>query len=142
MVTTIEAYKTALEAARAELDSLLNEENDLETKLKEVRDRSELYRKTILGLCAMVGEDGTDEKEVGITQALRDFLSTDANLNFIWSPVVLNSRLKNAGFPLEKYKNALAVIHTTLKRMEDQNEVRSVLKDGKTHYQWIVKPKK
>ena len=63
------------------------------------------------------------------TPSLRD------GSDHIWKPV--RFRLKSEGFLIEKYQNPLAVIHTTLKRLEEQGEVETIKKDGKTFYKWV-----
>ena len=50
--------------------------------------------------------------------------------------MAVRSYLKNDSFPLDNYKNVLAVIHTTLKRLEDQNEVIATTENNKTFYKW------
>lgn len=123
-----------LEFARGELDELLNEEAQIEFRLKEIRGRSEILRKAVLGLSALIGEDA-EEESLGITDAIRGVV--ERRKEFMVSPMSVRGLLRSADFPVSKYKNALAVIHTTLKRLEEQGEVRPIEKDGKTYYQWI-----
>jgi hypothetical protein len=53
------------------------------------------------------------------------------------SPISIRNALQKDDFPLSEYKNALAVIHTTLKRLEDQGEVESTTgTNGKVYYRW------
>ena len=126
-------YKEPLEAARTELEALLNEETGLEYRLIENRKRTEALRETVLTLAVLVGEE-QEEESVGITDAIRTVLKNMSDRSF--QPRVVRLHLKRADFPLDKYKNPLAVIHTTLKRLEQQGEVKTVEIVGKTYYVW------
>ena len=129
-----EEYKETLDGIRAELEGLLNEELKLELRLRKIRERSEALGKAAQGLAGLVGED-EEEESIGITDAIRVILRDGSD--HIWKPTVVRHHLKKEEFPLEKYQNPLAVIHTTLKRLEGQGEVTTVEKSGKTFYKWI-----
>ena len=125
-------YREPLEAARTELESLLGEETMLERRLVENRARSEALKETVVSLATLIGEE-LEEESIGITDAIRDVLKgSDRSFR----PTVVRNYLKRGDFPLDKYKNPLAVIHTTLKRLEQQDEVKTGESDGKTYYQW------
>ena len=125
-------YKETLDGIRAELEGLLDEELKLELRLREVRERSEALGKAAQGLAGLVGEE--EEESIGITDAIRETLKRDSDR--VWTPRNVRIRLKMEKFPIEKYQNPLAVIHTTLKRLEVQGEVTLTKKDGKTYYKW------
>jgi hypothetical protein len=50
------------------------------------------------------------------------------------SPTQIRDDLATVGFPLERYANALACIHTTLKRLVQNGEAQAVKVLGKTAY--------
>ena len=126
-------YKGTLYGIRAELEDILNEEANLEQRLRDVRVRSEALGKAAQGLAGLVGEE-EEEESIGITDAIREILKESSHN--IWAPRVIRLHLKRDAFPIERYQNPLAVIHTTLKRLEGQGEVKAVEKDGRTLYQW------
>jgi hypothetical protein len=135
-------YQNTLEIARAELEQLISEESELQTRLDGNRSRQAGLKKTVDSLSALVGED-SDAGIPGISEAIRNVLSNhyQGDPKSYISPVGIRKRLVEAGFPLAAYKNPMAVIHTTLKRLEDQSEVQAVeLKDKKTGYRWIDVP--
>lgn len=126
-------YRKTLEAARTELDKILNKEAEFERLLREARNRSEKLHRTVISLSALVGEDGEGEA-TGITDAIRQVL--ESNKQYALAPTTVRTYLERQGFPVGKYKNALAVIHTTLKRLADKSEIAALERDGKTLYRW------
>jgi hypothetical protein len=50
------------------------------------------------------------------------------------SPTQIRDQLAAVGFPLERYANALACIHTTLRRLAQNGEAQAVKVAGKTAY--------
>ena len=128
-------YKKTLDGMREELERILHEELKLERRLKRVRERSEALGKAAQGLAGLIGEE-EEEESIGITGAIREILRDGSN--HTWQPRTVRHQLRRAEFPLEKYQNPLAVIHTTLKRLEGQGEVKTAKRAGKTYYEWIV----
>ena len=108
-------YKETLDGVRSELEDVLNEELKIERRLMKLRERSEALGKAAQGLAGLVGED-QEEESIGITDSIRKILRDGSD--HIWKPTAVRFRLKSEGFLLEKYQNPLAVIHTTLKRLE------------------------
>lgn len=133
---TDDNYRRTLEIAKDELESLLDEEATLDSTLANVRLRIEALRKTVVTLSDLLGED-REPASVGITDAIRGVLKSQMDMYF--GPIGVRSKLQTANFPLGEYKNVLAVIHTTLKRLEEQGEVRVMTREGKNYYQWIKK---
>ncbi len=78
----------------------------------------------------------TDNKyqTVGLTEALLDLLKASRSNDGI-SGTNVRQMLLEHGFP--KAKHFSANVHTTLKRLEKQGEVRSELKEGERFY---IKP--
>ena len=127
-------YRKTLDGIRGELEDLLNRESRLEARLRTIRRRTDALARAAQGLSALVGEDREDES-IGITDAIREILREA--LNRIWKPTTVRNFLRRKEFPLDKYQNPLAVIHTTLRRLEGQGEVEAIRKSGKTFYKWI-----
>jgi hypothetical protein len=134
------AYRDTLEIARGELDKLMTEESDLETRLEGNRTRQGGLKKTIDSLSALVGEE-IDSSVPGVSEAIRRVLSTHlaANKKTFLRPIAIRNRLVETGFDLASYKNPMAVIHSTLKRLQDQGEVEPLEQDKKVAYRWIAK---
>ena len=130
-------YKDSLDAAKNEMEVLLSEQGQLEQRLGYIVARLQVLRKTILSLGELLGEE-FEPQTIGITEAIRKVLkdSQDDRGSYI-SPISIRTALQKDDFPLSEYKNALAVIHTTLKRLEDQDEVESMTgTNGKAYYRW------
>jgi hypothetical protein len=130
-------YRDSLEAAKTEMEALLIEQTQIEQRLAHIVSRLQVLRKTILSLGELLGEEFEPET-IGITEAIRKVLrdAQDERGSFI-TPIGVRNALQKSGFPLSEYKNALAVIHTTLKRLEDQDEVETTTwSNGKVAYRW------
>jgi chromosome segregation ATPase len=126
-------YKQALDAARAELEALTAEQAELESRLETVKDRSLNLTKTVDDLAALVGDY---EGEIGgLTKAICDLLATFAPKGL--NPTAVRNGLRERNFPIDNYSNPMAVIHTTLKRLEEQGKLHSWEKDGKTFYRLV-----
>jgi hypothetical protein len=69
-------------------------------------------------------------KPVGLTEVIKHILRESGKL----TPSGVRDKLNDSGFPLAQYSNPLAVIFTTVKRLEDQKLVRKT-KDGE--YEWV-----
>lgn len=129
-------YKDTLEAAREEMNNLLEEETAISARLIVIRQRTNILRKTIISVGDLLGEDREPET-AGVTDAIREVLRSRPDAYY--SPTAVRTTLKSAGFPLENYKNFLAVIHTTLKRLEDKDEVETMTENNRTLYRWNEK---
>ena len=126
-------YRETLDAAKAEMESLLEEESKIEGRLSFVRARIDVLRKTIISVGDLLGED-REPQAVGISDAIRRIMSDRPESFF--SPAFVRDVLKRDEFPLCDYKNPLAVIHATMKRLEDQEELTSITRNSKTYYKW------
>jgi hypothetical protein len=79
----------------------------------------------------------------GLTEACRTILR---GAGVPMTPVEVRDRLQAVGVDLSAYANALAAIHTTLKRLNDAGELRSVTRPGqggaaRIGYVWNRPPK-
>lgn len=134
-----ELYKQALEAAKSEMEELLEEQADLERKLSAIGIRLDELRKISLSIGELLGEDYAPEA-IGITDAIRKVLAAEDPGRYS-SAIAVRGLLQKDGFKLDEYKNALAVIHTTMKRLEDQGELESISRGGKAYYRVKEKTK-
>lgn len=127
-----ERYQSALEGARREMDRLLQERVQLDSRLTQLKS-------TIDALSALINEppklgaesfaDGVDT--VGISDLIRRIL---AESGVGLTPVEIKSKLGEIGFELDQYANAGAVIYNTLKRLERQGEIVPVRDVSRTAY--------
>ena len=129
----VDSYRQAFEDARAELEALLEEESFLEERRAEIKYRTEGLRKTVDNLGLLIGENSS-EQAVGITDAIRELIKE--NTKYWFSAPLVRMFLRKREFPVDEYKQPLAVIHTTLKRLQDQGELKSEDHDGRTRYSW------
>jgi hypothetical protein len=78
--------------------------------------------------------------EAGITETIRQFLQ--ANVGKAFYPVTVRTGLEGLKYDLSKHVNAMATIHSVLKRLVEQQQVLAAPQpDGKTAYQWNVAKK-
>ena len=128
-----DSYRQSLQDAKAELEANLIEEDVLRQHLRDNKTRSERLRKTVDSLSTLLGEIGTSQ-EIGLTDAIRELLKSQAD-NWL-SALLVRHKLREKEFPIDDYKQPLAVIHTTLKRLQDQGQVTSDDFEGKSFYRW------
>ena len=135
---TAEHYRRALEAAVKEYESLGEERQRIDKRLAELAQTIS----TLSRLCGI-----TPTVSMGLSDACRMVLR---NAGLPMTPAELRDRLLAIGIDLSGYANALATIHTTLKRLNDAGELRSVNTPGprsagevsvKTAYIWDRPPK-
>lgn len=128
------AYATALESAGLELADLLSEQEEIATRIAQLKQ-------TIKSLSALTKQTSpwaefVDELESeGITEHCRQILVAS---NSHLTPSEVRDRLI-AAIPNYKHSpNILASIHTVLKRLVKANQAKQVLsRSGSTAYQWI-----
>jgi hypothetical protein len=114
-------YKSALQAARDEMEELLRQRTRTDARLGQLKQ-------TIETLSALVGEQPAETAnlpgelfgESGITGAIRLLFQRS---KIPLTPVQIRTELTNHGFDLSDYVNAMAVIHNTLKRLNSQGEL-------------------
>ena len=121
---TTSEYKSALEAAIREYESLGEERRSIDTRLAQLAQ-------TIGTLSRLVGHVPT--VPMGITDAVR--LVTRAGIPL--TPMDVRDRLQGMGFDLSGYASELSAIHTVLKRLNEAGELRIVPQpSGKDAYLW------
>jgi hypothetical protein len=112
-----EMYQKALRVAKKELQALLKERADLDTRISQLKQ-------TVTNLAVLTGEssaleDPAADPSEGISNGIRRALFTSS---VPLTPPQIRDALVKAGFSME-YSSVLTVIHNTLKRLEKQGEV-------------------
>ena len=142
-----EFYRDAFQKAMQELSELTAQRKTLDDHRKELDARLVQVRKGALGLGSMCGQDPRSvestypdlfpqriEPEVGLTEAIRIVMKSQKGKTL--TPIEMRTGLLNIGFDLGKYRNPLATIHITLKRLCDNGEIKMDVHkaSGKTVY--------
>jgi hypothetical protein len=124
-------YRRALEAAIREYEALGAERHRIDTRLSELAQTIG----TLTRLCGL-----TPTVPWGLTDACRTVLR---NAGAPMTPSEVRDRLQGIGYDLSSYSNALAAIHTTLKRLAEAEELRTATPHpgGKPGYLWHRPPK-
>ena len=128
-----DSYREAYEDVQSELEDLLEEDSRLADRRGEIKYRTESLRKTGESLGLLLGEN-VSEETIGLTGAIRELLKE--NRDGWYSAISVRRFLREKEFPVDDYKQPLAVIHTTLKRLQEQGEIKPGESDGKTFYKW------
>ena len=128
-------YERLREGILRDLEAKIAEEDELARKLAEVKQEIQGLRTISAGLDVYLGDPKTSEDTWGITDAIRDIL--DLSSPDAMKPTDIRDKLRILAFAIDDYSQPLAVVHTTLKRLENQKEVESVEKDGSTLYRRI-----
>ena len=128
-----DSYREAFEDVQSELEDLLEEDSGLADRRGEIKYRTERLRKTGESLGWLLGENVSAEA-IGLTDAIRELLKE--NRDDWYSAIDVRRLLREKEFPVDDYKQPLAVIHTTLKRLQEQGEIKPGERGGKTFYKW------
>jgi hypothetical protein len=118
-------YRTALDAAIKEYESLGDERRAIDDRLAQLAQ-------TIGTLSRLLGL--TPTVPLGLTDACRLALR-GAGLPL--TPLEVRDRLLSIGVDLSGYANDLSAIHTVLKRLNESGEIKFITKGtGKPAYLW------
>lgn len=126
-----EEYRRALAAATKEYETLAAERQRIDKRLNELAHSIG----TLNRLCGY-----TPTVTWGLTDACRTVLR---NAGGPMLPADVRDRLTAIGFELGIYANPLAAIHTTLKRLAEAGELKTMIVSppGKLSYIWSKLPK-
>jgi hypothetical protein len=126
---TTARYRTALDAARRELDELLAKRGELDTRIAQLRQ--------IVGtLAPLCGEPA--DLDLGLTDACRSVLRGSVALR---APDI-RDRVQALGVDLSRYSNGLGAVHTVLKRLVEAGEVNAYAGyDKRTFFCWKYQPR-
>ena len=134
-------FKAARDKAMSELRVSIARRRNLDVELAKLNVRIEELRKGIEGLNALCGDDGSADPDLlieisnlNLADAVRAVLaSSELHL----TPMDIRYKLKRLGYKVEDYTNALASIHTIIKRLEDSGLADTINKEGKTAYRLL-----
>jgi len=143
----VDPISAALEAAHQKLSDLLSERATID---KEIVD----WKRVIDSLLAVSESEDTDpavvevsafvegkpgKQTVKFTDGVRMVLQQNSNREIPISVPEIRDQLTNLGFDFAKYAQPLVPIHNTMKRLEEQGEVRPLKNEmGQTlGYKWI-----
>lgn len=122
-------YKRMIGEMRKELETLLEHQEDTEQKIAQLKQ-------AIMSFAPLAKEQGIGwdflPEPTGTTEAIREILR--AVYPKAISPVEIKEQLKSRGHDLSQHKNVMASVHSTLKRMLENREIRTG-DDGLT-YSW------
>jgi hypothetical protein len=137
----MEDYKKTLAAAQAEMDSLIEQREEIERRINQLKQ-------AIIALLPL-GQDGEipvrgvglttfqiEMQALGITDACREVLKTSGQA---LSPVEIKNALVQMNPEFTKQKNLMASVHAVLKRLIPGEASSFVSKDGETLYRWRVR---
>jgi hypothetical protein len=124
---TTEDYRTALDAAIGEYESLGERRREIDQRLAELAQ-------TIGTLSRLLGL--TPTVPLGLTDGCRLVLRAGVPM----TPIDVRDRLAGIGFDLSKYSSDLAAIHTVLRRLNEAGEIRLIARPGKPAYLWNAPP--
>jgi hypothetical protein len=113
-------YREAILAAQLEMVDLLKKRGQIEARIAQLKSAIKLLS-GLLEEPPQVDEVTPEELgDLGITEAIRAVLQQS---EVAMTPAEIKARLSEAKVNLDKYANASAVIHNTLKRMQSQGEL-------------------
>lgn len=126
---TTDQYRPALDAAIKEYEDLVEQRRHIDRRLSQLGQTIG----TLNRLCGLV-----PTVQFGLTDGCRFVLSAGHPM----TATEIRDRLEAMGFDLSKYVNALAAVHTVLKRLREAGEVSFVeLDSGKFAYERLSAPK-
>ena len=121
---TVESYRGALDAAIKEYETLGEQRREIDRRLSHLAQ-------TIGTLSRLLGI--TPTVPLGLTDACRLVLRGGLPM----TPVDVRDRLLEIGVDLTVYVSDLSAIHTVLKRLNENGEIRLVPRaSGKNAYLW------
>ena len=129
------SYMQTFDDAQAELESIFAEESRMEERREKLERRKDRLIQIAKAISQFLGEDF--KQQTGITNVIREVLN-DADEDGL-TPADVRNRLHKTDFEINAYSNPLAVVHTTLKRLVKQGELKSKRINGKTRYYWVEK---
>lgn len=140
-MTYEEGHQALIQRTLEELHELESEQQQIESRHTEITERIKHLRELLRVLSRMYKIDipGISSKPlltgVNLTDAIRTVLQLSIDP---LTPIEIKGWLKDAEFDIDKYTNPLAVIHTTLKRMEENDEVKEESKKSKKAYRILT----
>jgi hypothetical protein len=138
-------FEAALIQVLNRLRALAEEKEQLDRRRAEVDREMAVVRAKAVALNDWINEEPPSDsplgrllkqfEEMGLTDACREVLKGSKEA---MTPTEVRDALVRMGYDLKKYKNALASIHTILKRLGSSNGVWTTVRqrDKKVAYKW------
>jgi hypothetical protein len=126
-----------------EQEALKAEKERATARLREIRMRLPLIDRRLKAISRLLDRDVVKIRPTlpaglspadGWTIAIRQLLQANQRLG----PTAIRELLQRSGFPPEP--NFLCTIHSTLKRLQRQGEIRAVRMNGRRAYMWVSEP--
>ena len=145
------------EALKGNLESLLVERSELKKREKEIELKISALYQSLSGLLLYADAmDQTDQKFAGLVKSIGELLLpsnssgtlTEACRNVLrtspkkgMSAMDVRKALETSNFDFSGYtSNPLSSIHTTLRRLKENEEAKEIVVEGTKFYKWIPKP--
>jgi len=119
---------------RAALAAAIKEYEDLGLQRRAIDDRLAQLSQTIGTLNTLLGYVPT--VPMGLTDATRLVMRSGVPL----TPVEVRDRLRGIGFDVSRYSNDLAAVHTILKRLNENGELRFIPHQPGKHQYVLNRP--
>jgi len=139
-----DSFKVALDDTLLQISEMLVRRDAIQGELDQVNGRIEDLEDAAYSLGTLCGIDPikehpelfpeSAEPETGFTDAVRRVFQNIPEGRRLYSARNVRDSLKEAGFPLENYKNPLASIHTILKRLVKKGEIDRVVTEDEIRY--------
>lgn len=131
-------YRLMFEQVKAEIAAKRGELGACLAMAEELEDQIIGLQQTASGLAKTLKEPYVAEDELGLTEAIRRAFKQNENKNF--TALEVKDELENMGYDLSRYGNAMASIHSVLKRIIDKDIWHCGIKNGKPAYKWGTRP--
>jgi DNA-binding protein H-NS len=117
-------YKRMMAEMRTELESLLEQQEEMEQKIAQLKQAivsfAPLAKQHEITMSSLFPDDMNPQ---GTTESIREILRAIYPKSL--SPVEIKEQLKARGQDLSHHKNVMASVHSTLKRMLENKEIRT-----------------
>jgi hypothetical protein len=134
-----ENYRKAMEDGQKELEHWLRVRIEIDQRIAQLKSTVALLGGLIGDAPRITAAESTEELvDMGISDAIRQVLREHMQS---LTPGEIKVLLAQAQFDLDKYVNASAVIHNTLKRLESQGEIASITSDPPGVTTYFLKPR-
>ncbi len=137
-MTDATTFKADLERYRAKLAELEARQRDLDDERERIGHTMEHVNKMIASLTVLSGEaeGSVPINSLGMTDAIRAILKKATEP--MAAPDIM-AALTEGRFDMSKYAQPISVVHTTLKRLLEKEEVETRAAQGKLLYGWKSK---
>jgi hypothetical protein len=137
-------FEKAMEGFRAELVNLVRQRNATEARINQITHAMEAMARTCEDsqkTMAYLDDIRGIAARIGFQDAIRSALGFPGHLQGM-TPVEIRDFISKSGWmDLGQYNNPLASIHTTLRRMKDNEEVEEIDKGGDKAFRLKMAPK-